>query len=156
PAADEPLSMCYYLTILSYLVGTQEWAGPDGADADADRERAVQNRGLWGPLRERLTPLVGRLAQFSTELAWQAPLLQGLMVYVEPGGTLDAEGVRRFSSAVERIDPQQSAARTRLKQIEAALVTRGKATEEAVELLRKRDVVRLRELKDTVLDELGD
>ena len=154
-AAEGLLGACYHLAVLSRLVGTREWAGP--TEGGMDRDWAVKNRALWGPLRDQLVPLIDRLGRFSTDLAWRAPLLRGLLAYVEPGRPFDEEQVRQFAVAVERVELQGGeTARTRLKQIEGSLAARAKATDEAVGLLRARDVARLRELKTAVLDPLGD
>jgi hypothetical protein len=151
-ASEETLAACFYLTALSLLAGTREWEapGPDGTD----RERAIQNRALWKTLRDRLGRLISQLTRFSPEVAWRGHLLRGLVACVDTGTTLDPESIGQFAAAIDRVGSET--ARSRLKALEGMLVARARATDEARELVRRRDPVRLRELKETVLDSLGD
>src|SRR5262249_20569833 len=115
---------------------------------------AVRNRALWKALREQLGPVIDGLCSLPPAEAWRGDLLRGLVAYVDPGTALDPGMTRRFAGAIGQVADE--AARTRLKAVEGALVARGRATEEAVELIRRRDHVRLRDLKAAILDDLGD
>jgi hypothetical protein len=157
-APQELLTQVYYLAGVSFLAGTREWATPTGGgepqQIQADRDLRVKNRSLWGELRQRLNDVIDRLGKLGSEANWKRRLLVGLLAYVDTSTTLNPDDLAAFSAAVERTDGE--AARTKLKRIEGALIARAKAVEEAVTLVRNKDYPRLRDLKETVLDSLGD
>jgi hypothetical protein len=151
------LAQVVFLLALTVLAGTGDWATPDGArdPMEAGNDRAVlQSRALWKTLREQLTPLVRQLADFAPEVAWKGHLLAGLIASVDNETPFDMPRLVQFSAAIDRVDSRP--ARSHLKTIEAALVTRVKATDEALDLMATGDARRLRELKGSVLDPLGD
>ncbi len=154
----ELLSQSYYLAAVSFLAGTREWATPAGGarpeQVEAARDLRVKNRSLWGALRPRLNDIINRLPALGEEGTWKRNLLVGLVAYVDSSVTLNAADLASFSTAVERVE--SALARTKLKRIEGALVARAKAVEEAVALVRRKDYARLRDLKVTVLDSLGE
>jgi len=159
PALREAIgAQSHYLTALTLLAGTRDWAEParrdDASMADHDREIVVQNRALWNELRAQLDLSVERLLASVAELGSQGHLLAGLLAYVDRNVRLAPEQLTQFAVAIERVS--SDAARTELKNIEGALVARAQATEEAVRLIRRKEYERLRELNDTVLASLGD
>src|SRR5205085_4994601 len=131
----------HYLTALSLLAGTRDWATPARADdapaPEHDREIGVQNRALWNDLRAQLDQSVERLAASVAELALQGHLLAGLLAYVDRNVTLAPDQLAQFAAASERVP--SDAARTELKRIEGALVAKAQATEECVRLIQRKE-----------------
>lgn len=148
-----------HLATLSLLAGTADWAAParstDDPAAQADaREIAVQNRALWQGVRTQLEPLIARLSAGEAASVWQGHLLAGLLAYVDRNTAFAPAQLAQFAAAIEHVP--DAAARTKLKYMEGALVSRAQATDEATRLVRRKDYARLRELNDTVLASLGD
>lgn len=158
PLDAELMSQGWYLLALSLLATTCNWAAPTHGRAAAavarDRELVVQNRALWRTLRGQLRDLLAHAAERVPADVWWAQLLEGMLASVDSELVLDLPRLEKFSTAIERVESHF--ARERLKTMEGALLTKLKATEEAVELLRRDDVSHLRELKQAVLDGLGD
>ena len=162
PAEDTPtltlLGQVCFLQALSLLAGTADWTTPpgtpDAAAAGRDRELAVRYRALWIAIREQLAPLVQRLESLPPAQAWKGHLLAGLTASADSEVTPELPRLTQFSAAIDRVE--SATARTRLRQIEAALLTRVQATDQALALIDRGDPARLRELKEVVLDPLGD
>lgn len=155
---DRTLSVCLFLSAACLLAGTVDWGAPRPGStpeiAEENRQQRVKNRALWGEVHDQLLSLVERLVECSVAWAWRGHLFKGLIAYVDSRSTLSMEQLAQFSAAVEQV--KSDAARTRLKTIEGALVARAKATEEAIALLRRNDLHRLREHQAAVLAPLGD
>ena len=139
-----------YLAALSFFASAREW--PAAAGGEADRELRVKNRALWRTVRGELDPLLARLRESAEP--WRGDLLAGLVAYVDAGAALDLELIRRFAAAAERAG--SPFARTRLRNIQAALTSRALATEEAVSLMRAGRTAELRDLAQTVLESAGE
>lgn len=155
---DDVRAQADLLSALSLLVAARHWETPRAADdpeaGEHDREVRVQNAAIWRVLRAQLDPIVERLARGAPEAARPGHLLRGLVAYVDRNDTLVPQQLAQFAAAVEAAGGD--AARMHLNNIEGALAARAQATEEAVRLVRRKDYRRLRELKETVLESLGD
>ena len=155
---ERALCQVRYLLALSFLAATRDWATPSGLDdaesRESDREILVRNRSLWGALREELLLAVQRLEASPAALAWRAHQLAGLIAYVDRNITLDLDQIDLFSAAIDYIESET--ARTQLRAIEGDLLSKAKATEEAINLIQRKEWRLLREHNDTVLTALAD
>ena len=154
PLFQEVRSQAVYLVALSWLAATHEWAAPSGEDPVLAVKTKVKNRSLWGGIRPHIDDVLKDLAECGQDLAWRSHLLAGLVAYIDSSIGINLAGIDRFSAAVERLE--SASARTALKAIEGLLITQAKATDEAIELVRKGNHRHLRQLKETVLADLGD
>ncbi|MGD2088742.1 MAG: hypothetical protein PVH61_21365 [Candidatus Aminicenantes bacterium] len=137
------LSQVWYLQSVSLLTETGSWSGP-----------IEEHPAMWRRLRERTLQYTKKLTTLSSSQAWKGYFLEGLMAYVESSSALNMEQLNIFTSAIENISGKEM--RIRLKAIEAVLLTRIKATEEAADLIKKRKYKELRKFQQNVLEPLGD
>jgi len=160
PDALEAMAQCWLLEALSRLAEVDQWPVPAAAaelssTGDSLQEILVKNRALWRSLRSRLEALAEQLSGLpSASLAWRGHLLSGLIAYVDSGRQLDQAELERFSSAVASMGKEPDLAG--LRSIEAELVNRAKATEEAARLIRAGAHDELLALYETVLLPLGE
>lgn len=150
----EVQSQALFLQGLSQISEVQSWAAPEHSDdAQAADELLMRNRTLWGRTRADLLTLVETLEALPPANAWPGYLLRGLLAYVG-GLNLSLDQLKRFSQAIEYLRNPEG--RIRLRTVEGALLTRAKATEEAIDCIKRQDRAALRTLYDQVLTSLGD
>jgi hypothetical protein len=144
-----------FLLGLSWLAEAQDWDSTrEDGDEQANQDLRLHNRALWGELRDRMTSVIEALQKLPQEQAWPAALLRGLVAYVDSSIVISLDQLLQFGRAIERID--DPAGRKRLTAIEGALLTRARATEEAIGYIRRQEFAKLRALQDQVLAPLGD
>jgi tetratricopeptide (TPR) repeat protein len=140
-----------YLQALSLLAETQTWERSAEDESDA---ADVGLGAMWRKLRSELEDVATDLSAAPEAFAWRGHLLLGLIAYVDSNATPTLSQLERFSAAVEQVESPK--AKRRLKTIEADLLTRARATDEAIEYVRRRAYAELRPLHDHVLTPLGD
>ncbi|MGC9356352.1 MAG: hypothetical protein ACP5GX_00710 [Anaerolineae bacterium] len=140
-----------YLHALSLLAETKSWErSGEGKQEGGD----VRLETMWRNLRSKLESVAAELSAAPTSLAWRGDLLIGLIAYVDSEATPTLPQLEKFGAAVEQVESRQ--ARRKLATIEGELLTRARATDEAVEYIRRRAYAELRALQDQVLAPLGD
>jgi hypothetical protein len=114
-----------------------------------EREIKAKNRALWAAARDRITPLLDRLGEAPAQWSWWKPFISGLLAYADHNATLGSDEIARFAAAIEHVE--SPAARTRLREIEASLVSRANAVEQVCSLIREKRHAELREFNESVL-----
>lgn len=142
-----------YIQGLSMLAETQTWETAE-AEGEDDKTGDMQVQAMWRTLRSRLQGMVGELSEAPPEFAWRGHLLLGLIAYVDSEATPSMAQVEQFGAAIEQVDSKQ--AQRSLQAVEGVLLTRARATDEAIGYVQRRAYAELRTLQDQVLEPLGD
>jgi hypothetical protein len=123
-------------------------------ESSKEQELKAKNRTLWTAARQSIAPLLDRLANAPAQWSWWAPLLTGLIAYTDHNVTLNLDEIARFAAAIEHVE--SPTARTRLREIEASLISRANAVEQASLLIREKRYRELHEFNASVLSHFAE
>jgi hypothetical protein len=140
-----------YLHGLSLLAETENWSS---SHKDSEDTSDIQFDTMWRKLRDELMEAIVKLTSTQTNTAWRGSLLKGLIAYMDSETTPTLNELETFSAAIENVANTNT--KRQLKSIEGELLTRVRATEEAIEYIQRRAYPELRSFQDKVLDPLGD
>jgi hypothetical protein len=123
-------------------------------ESSKDQEIKAKNRTLWTAARLNIASSLDRLANAPAQWSWWAPLLTGLIAYTDHNVTLSLDEIARFAAAIEHVE--SATARTRLREIEASLISRANAVEQASLLIREKRYNELSQFNASVFSHFAD
>jgi hypothetical protein len=142
------------LEILSYIADTVQWPFPKNDGENKDSDTSLKNLALWRDLLVKLKILTEKIIDSKSEQQWMGHFLNGLLLFTDNKSLLTAENLNDFSRSLENF--QDIKLLEKAKSIEGALQIRLKATDEAIEFIKNKDIKRLRDLYENVLHSIAD